>query len=57
MTERPSCLAWVYYKDEVMVIEDLDHDSNPEYWKKHGATHWRHPTQEELDHYYNMSQQ
>ena len=40
-----------------MVIEDLDHDSNPEYWKKHGATHWRHPTQEELDHYYNMSQQ
>lgn len=35
-------LALVNWQAGAISIEDLDHDSTPEWWAKQGATHW-HP--------------
>lgn len=32
--------ALVYWQDGNMSVEDLDHDSNPQWWRERGATHW-----------------
>ena len=30
----------VFWDDFYATLEDLDHDSDPTWWKKRGATHW-----------------
>lgn len=36
-------LALVYFPNECygIQIQDLDHDSDPQWWKERGATHWK----------------
>ncbi len=39
--------AIVRYKDGTENFEDLDHDSDPQWFAERGATHWRLPTEAE----------
>jgi len=41
--------AMVRWRDGSEGITDLDHDSDPAWWEERGATHWRVPTEAELD--------
>lgn len=41
--------AMVRYTDGGVMFEDLDHDSDPQWWAERGATHWRLPTAAESD--------
>lgn len=41
--------AWVRWKDGGEGITDMDHDSDPTWWAARGATHWRLPTEAEMD--------
>lgn len=34
--------ALVLWRDGRRTVEDLDHDSDPEWWAERGATHWAH---------------
>jgi hypothetical protein len=40
-------LAWVRWRDGKETVEDLDHDSIPDWWAGRGATHWRDVTDAE----------
>lgn len=41
--------AWVRWKNGEESIDDLDHDSDPQWWAERGATHWREATEEEKE--------
>jgi hypothetical protein len=37
------------WSDGIEAVNDMDHDSDPDYWAARGATHWRKATEDELD--------
>lgn len=45
-------LAMVRWSDGSETIQDLDHDSDPQWWSERGAVEWRPLTEEEADKYH-----
>jgi len=57
ISSAPCTDTWtiVRYRNGEEHFTDLDHDSDPTWWAAHGATHWRIPTEQEMDAFFTLA--